>query len=439
MKKKYYWIAAFLITLTFIPKAHCQSPIKKGDKAQFLNFTSIPMGGNSWSANPDKEENGIVSSSGVKGWGNRDSQTNTFFRTEKTGKIEVAIRCRINSGRSKIRCQLGQDSKMITISNSTFDTLKVGTFVIENAGYQKLIISGTEKSQEGVVEISNLLIGGEAADNQTRFVKDEFYWGRRGPSVHLGYQIPANAGDAEWFYNEITVPEGNDVQGSYFMANGFGEGYFGIQVNSPTERRILFSVWSPFKTDKPSEIPEDQKIKLLKKGDDVISGAFGNEGSGGQSYRKYYWKPGVTYRFLLKGSPSENNSTDYTAYFFAPEINHWELIASFRRPKTTTSLKRLHSFLENFNPEKGDKTRKGIYTNQWIRTNRGEWIALREARFTADATARKEARLDYSGGVENSGFFLQNCGFFNDKTVIDSRFTRPESGKAPDIDLQILP
>jgi hypothetical protein len=328
---------------------------------------------------------------------------------------------------------------MITISNSTFDTLKVGTFVIENAGYQKLIISGTEKSQEGVVEISNLLIGGEAADNQTRFVKDEFYWGRRGPSVHLGYQIPANAGDAEWFYNEITVPEGNDVQGSYFMANGFGEGYFGIQVNSPTERRILFSVWSPFKTDKPSEIPEDQKIKLLKKGDDVISGAFGNEGSGGQSYRKYYWKPGVTYRFLLKGSPSENNSTDYTAYFFAPEINHWELIASFRRPKTTTSLKRLHSFLENFNPEKGDKTRKGIYTNQWIRTNRGEWIALREARFTADATARKEARLDYSGGVENSGFFLQNCGFFNDKTVIDSRFTRPESGKAPDIDLQILP
>ena len=57
------------------------------------------------------------------------------------------------------------------------------------------------------------------------------------------------------------VPEGNDVLGSYFMANGFAQGYFGIQVNSPTERRILFSVWSPFHTDDPSEIP-DQAILI---------------------------------------------------------------------------------------------------------------------------------------------------------------------------------
>jgi hypothetical protein len=47
---------------------------------------------------------------------------------------------------------------------------------------------------------------------------------------------------------EITVPVGQDPIGSYFMANGFGEGYFGFQVNSKTERRVLFSVWSPFRT-----------------------------------------------------------------------------------------------------------------------------------------------------------------------------------------------
>ena len=60
------------------------------------------------------------------------------------------------------------------------------------------------------------------------------------------------------------------------MANGFGEGYYGIQVNSDTERRILFSIWSPFKTDDPNSIPDDQKIKLLKKGKGVTSGEFGN-------------------------------------------------------------------------------------------------------------------------------------------------------------------
>ena len=52
----------------------------------------------------------------------------------------------------------------------------------------------------------------------------------------------------------MTIPKNNDVVGSYFMANGFAEGYFGIQVNSETERRILFSVWSPYKTDDPNSI-----------------------------------------------------------------------------------------------------------------------------------------------------------------------------------------
>ena len=73
----------------------------------------------------------------------------------------------------------------------------------------------------------------------------------------------------------MAVLKGSDLLGSYFMANGFAEGYFGIQVNSETERIILFSLWSPFKTDDPTSIPEDQKIKLLKKGDDVISNDFG--------------------------------------------------------------------------------------------------------------------------------------------------------------------
>jgi hypothetical protein len=60
---------------------------------------------------------------------------------------------------------------------------------------------------------------------------------------------------------------------------------------------------------------------LLKKGKDVHTGEFGNEGSGGQSYLKYNWKAGNTYRFLLKGEPVANNYTNYTAYFFATEIN----------------------------------------------------------------------------------------------------------------------
>jgi len=439
MKKYCQLILLIFITLAFESTSYCQSPLTGKLKTQFSNYMLIPMAGNSWALNTAENKDNIISDSSVVNWNDPFTHLNTYFRTGRTGKIQLAIRACIKSGRLKIKFQLGNETKEISISNTIYDTLNIGVFTLEKAGYQKLIISGLEKTSESFAEITDLLISGEAIDGKTSFVKDEFYWGRHGPSVHMNYELPQEAGDVVWFYNEITVPASNDVEGSYFMTNGFGEGYFGIQVNSSSERRILFSVWSPFKTDQPGEIPEDQKIILLKKGNDVHSGAFGNEGSGGQSYLKYNWQSGITYRFLLKGAPTENNSTDYTAYFYAPEVGKWELIASFRCPKTTTYLQRPHSFLENFIPENGNIPRMAFYTNQWVCNTAGKWFELKKARFTADATARKEARMDYSGGIENEGFFLKNRGFFNDKTEIDSWFTRPESGKKPIIDFLTLP
>jgi hypothetical protein len=223
------------------------------------------------------------------------------------------------------------------------------------------------------------------------------------------------------------------------MANGFGQGYFGIQVNSPTERRVLFSVWSPYKTDNPEDIPEDQRIKLLKKGDGVYTGEFGNEGSGGQSYYKFMWETGTTYRFLLKGKPNGDGNTDFTAWFFAPEVNEWKLIASFSRPKTDTYLTRLYSFLENFHTTTGNVTRRANFSNQWIYTTKKEWLELTKIKFTADATARKESRMDYASGIDGDSFYLKNCGFFSETTPIDSYFHRNEGGEAPVINLHELP
>ena len=45
-----------------------------------------------------------------------------------------------------------------------------------------------------------------------------------------------------------------------------------MKVNSSTERRVLFSIWSPHQTDDPKTIPHDEKIKLLKKGNKVHTG-----------------------------------------------------------------------------------------------------------------------------------------------------------------------
>ncbi|HRX12826.1 MAG TPA: DUF3472 domain-containing protein, partial [Draconibacterium sp.] len=142
---------------------------------------------------------------------------------------------------------------------------------------------------------------------------------------------------------------------------------------------------------------------------------------------------------LLKGEPTGNNATDFTAWFFAPEVGTWKLIASFRRPKTDTYLTHLYSFLENFYTETGNVERSGLYSNQWIYNAENKWVELTKIKFTADATARKESRMDYAGGVVNNSFFLKNCGFFGETTTIDSYFERSAKGISPSVNFEELP
>ncbi len=400
---------------------------------------SIPAGGNSWVAQGASGRNRVITNRGVENWSRADDAIRIFFRAEDTGNLAIALRAKVQSGASQLACTLGDRTHPITLNNTDFDTVEVGVFTLVQPGYHTLTLRGTRKTGPTFAEVSDVLIGGDVSEGKMFFVKDDFYFGRRGPSVHLSYELPEAMQDVLYFYNEVTVPAGQDVVGSFFMANGFGEGYFGMQVNSAQERRILFSVWSPYRTDNPQEIPAEQRIKLLKKGDTVHAGKFGGEGSGGQSFRRYLWKAGTSYRFLLKGEPVVPGATDFTAYFYAPEIGQWELIASFRRPQTNTYLKRPHSFLENFIPAAGQYSRKGLYGNQWICNTHGQWTELTKARFTADVTARKEARLDYMGGAEGDAFFLKNCGFFNERSEIGTFFTRKPTGKKPEINLQALP
>ncbi len=406
------------------------------EKTQPVYTEHIPVAGNSWVMNDLSANSRIVSSKGVVNWKEPETSISTFFRTSGTGKIDIAVIARVVSGKSSVAFSFAGKERKVRIESTEFDTIRIGTFSLGNSGYHSLGMRGLSRTDTVYAEVREVLIGGEALGEKVYYLKDDFYFGRRGPSVHLKYKVPEQAGNITLFYNEITISEGNDVPGSFYMANGFSHGYFGIQVNSDTERRILFSVWSPFQTDNPADIPEEYRIILLDKGNEVEAGSFGNEGSGGQSYRRYYWKTGTTYGFLLKGEQVVKGSTDYTAYFYAPETGEWQLIASFRRPKTETWLTNLHSFLENFRTETGPITRQGQYSSQWVCNTEGEWYEITEATFTADATARKDARLDYAGGVESGSFFLKNCGFFNVNTPINSGFSRVATGKKPKIVLK---
>ena len=427
-------IKNLLISIVFIHFLSCNSQSDAPDNYSYR----IPIGENSWVSHDQQTDGGIIKKEGIRNW-DGTKPIKTFFRTNYAGELNLGLNLKASSKNAKIKISLAGKSHEIKLENTDFQDVFVGNFQIEKEGYQEITIAIVGGKEGQIVEINELLLVGPATQGEVDFVRDNFHFGRRGPSVHLRYPIQEESKKTLYFYNEIEVPEDEDVIGSYYMANGFAHGYFGIQVNSESERRILFSVWSPFDTQDPSEIPEDQKIVLLKKGEGVITGEFGNEGSGGQSFKRYMWKAGTTYKFLLKGEPTGNGHTDYTAYFYAPEKGEWELIASFRRPKSGNYLGNLYSFLENFVPATGDVSRQAHYKNQWIYDQDAGWIELKKAIFTADATANQKDRLDYAGGEVNGGYFLKNCGFFDNLTAVDSEFQREATEQAPEIDFESLP
>lgn len=404
---------------------------------------AVPLGGNAWISNTDRTEK-MLQEGGIRNWNAENNRITVYVNVQKKGRLNISLRLKTD-GKSKIRLRVNNQSFLVETTSALFTDIKAGSILIENPGYIRINLQGITKTGTIFADISDVVLSGPAVDIPPIYVKDNadnyFYWGRRGPSVHLGYQIPEKMQtEVAWFYNEITVPKGQDIEGSYYMANGFREGYFGMQVNSKTERRILFSVWSPFVTDDPQNIPDSMKIKLMKKGDMVKTGEFGNEGSGGQSYLLYNWEAGKTYRFLNNATPDGHNSTIYTAYFFDPVKEKWLLIASFKRPQTNTYLKGIHSFLENFNPLTGNRERMAIYHNQWLRDQHGNWTEITSAKFTGDQTARKNFRSDYAGGTSETGqFYLKNCGFFDHPTPLDQIFTRKATNNPPEISFEELP
>lgn len=389
---------------------------------------NIPLGGNAYITQKANGGGELIADYGLANWTNTTCIATTYFRVGQ-GQLTVAVKAKVPSGNSSIKVTVnGTAFTLNGLTGNTSKTYQAGTVSMAAAGYIKVDLQGISKTGGYFADVSDLVISGTATNTNVLYANDpaNYYWSRRGPSVHLGYAAPAST---EWFYNEVMVPAGEDKIGSYFMSNGFDGGYFGIQVNSATERRVLFSVWDP----------TVGKTTLVRKGAGVVDNTFGGEGTGGQSYLVFNWQAGSTYKFLTQGKPDGAGSTVFSSWFFAPETGSWKFIATWKRPNTTSYLTGLYSFLENFNPEYGWQGRKAFYNNQWVKTVSGNWAEIVNTKFTADATAQAQQRKDYAGGVENGKFYLRNCGFFSDFVNYNTNYSRPATGQQPVVDLNNLP
>jgi len=241
-------------------------------------------------------------------------------------------------------------------------------------------------------------------------VGDERLAGIACRSVHLRYPAPEGVA----FYNELIVDE--SAEGTYFMACGFQMGYFGIQEIRQGRKVVLFSVWEPGRQNDRNATPEERRVKTLDQGAGVEVRRFGGEGTGGQSFYRYDWRPGQRCRFLVTARP-DGERTAYTGYFYIAEEDRWQPMATFSTLADGRLLRGYYSFVEDFrrNRVSATEARRARFGNGWVLTADGTWHSLDKASFTADSNpatnidAGKNDHMFYlatGGKTENQGIAL---------------------------------
>ncbi len=362
----------------------------------------------------------------ITGWHDQDLSVVWFGALKATGKLIASVKVNLAKGKeSTLRLSIGDEQHTAQVSNGV---AVFGSYEIKQTAYTRISLTSLNGSEDAG-NIEALVLDG-AAIKDAHFNLDAR---RNAASVHLAFPQPKDVNIA-MFYNEVTAVE--DPVATFYMACGFSRGYFGMQVNSATERRIIFSIWDSGAGQGAKDragVAADDQTQLVAKGEGVEASVFGNEGTGGHSHLVYPWKTGEAQKFVVAVKP-DGTHTLYSGYWFHPDEKAWKLIASFRAPKDGKWLRSLHSFSENFGGSNGHLQRKALYGPQWIATDSGKWIELTEAKFSHDATG-KANRMDRFMGVEDGHFFLSHGGFIAGSTTFGEAFTRPASKEAPTLHL----
>ncbi|MES2373656.1 MAG: DUF3472 domain-containing protein [Bacteroidota bacterium] len=396
--------------------------------AQTIN---IP-GYTGYAAPAEKDETMFSEKSGGLHWSDAKQTISYSFYIHRAGDLTVAINTKNATAGNSVKLSVAGKNFVLNIPASKEAKLtKAGTVSIKDSGFYTISLSSVKKTGNTIANILSIELSGAATENIHFNTKPR----RNAASVHLKYPL-ADSIKAIAFYNEITIPADADIVHSYYMACGFTRGYFGIQVNSPTERRVIFSVWDAGKeaVDR-NKVADSNKVQLLAKGDGVFTDGFGNEGTGGHSHWVYPWKTGRTYKLMVTAlTDSASRSTIYTGYFFLPELQKWKLIASFKAPHDGQTLRNLYSFNENFVGVNGQVQRKAFFGNQWIQRQNGSWKELTQSTFSYDATGKAGDRIDYGAGTTDGKFYLMNGGFQKNNVKYGDTIKRSAANDRPLID-----
>jgi hypothetical protein len=374
-------------------------------------------------------------SRGLTGWTSPVNRVRWYGTLNSTGILHCDVNILLPVQQFVgLSLKVGKITHSVIVSGSANGPVvaNFGDYKITTPGVYQFNLSGLKKTGDSFGSPQSLSLSGPAAVGALFNI---IAVQRGAPSVHLFYKLP-QVGHINAMYNEVRVQKA--PIDSYFMATGWNVGYFGIQVNSPTERRIIFSVWDNSNQKISREgVPQSDRVTLVAKGPGVFVGGFGNEGTGLHSHLVYHWHKNETYRFIVTEQP-DGTHTIYSGWFWFPHRKIWSLIASFRAPYDTHNLTGLYSFIEDFWGTNGNIRRRAEFGPTWCRLDDGTWYPLNQAGFSDTGD---KWRSDFSAGPIGDRFYMAT-GAFKPGNIHygDPLAHKPPTGSAPpNVNLPPLP
>lgn len=396
---------------------------------------------------PNPQGLDVRENDGVYGWTNKTQSAVWYGDLRDIGALRLALHVVLPAGQTahwRLHVS-GVEPKPARTQNFVLDgaatgtgaaqTVSLGEIKIAQTGFYRLALEGVAKSGATFGDLKALAFDGPAAASIASRAGFNFTHWRGQTSTHLTYQFPKGAKYVA-FYNEVTPL--TDPVHTYYCAIGFDGGYFGMQANTATEKRVIFSVWdNASEAVSRSKVDAKDRSGLLAKGKDVFAGDFGNEGTGGHSHLVVPWKVGQTQRFLVQVKP-DGDAAIFAGYYFRPDTHKWMLISAWRRPRTEATLARFYSFSEDFGHDQ-QATRIAKFGNAWVQSADGKWTEPLTARFSRTAGG-EPVRRDWQAEVIGDRFETQIGGYIDKTTEAGDLLTRAPSHHPPtDLTLPPLP
>lgn len=408
-------------------KAYAE-PFEQNDNAVGV---SIPVG--------YPEDFGVVSN-----WTN-PSRSVVYYLYQSAGEYNFSIENTVTNGVSlDYEVKISPCYTGLGVTPSTQSVTFNGTGTVNLSTAFKVVASTTGyyryelkplSAPNNSITIHNLIFRALQANskvNQTNY--------QSSPSVHLSFSSTASTVKSyNWLYQDVLVPAGKDPLYTFYMSIGFYRGYLGIQTNSPTERRVLFSVWDSADAQNDPNHTAADNVSLVAKGANVTSNGFGGEGTGGQTYINANWQTNQVVSFIMNVRPETNNSVLLSAWYKLEGQSTWNYIATWRAPKDQRYFDGFYSFLENFGHRNGQLRREAEYFNSWAKESAsGNWVNLNKVSYSNTDGAVGQ-RVDFEQGISplNSARFYMSSGGYT-PTIKTVSNTLPLSSTPPAVTLSTL-